>query len=87
MNKQEQIEAITNEMLNGAKIAIQKLIKKALNSGAIDVEAWDENNNPMLLPKVILIAALENEADQYKATNTSFEKKIKKEVNNLKLFL
>jgi len=41
----------------------------------------------MILPKCIVVAVLESEADQYKATGTSFEKEVKKEVRNLRCFI
>jgi len=74
-------------MLERSIPAMEDNLKKVLNSGAIDVDNWDENNNPMILPKTILIALLESEADQYKAKGTSFEKEINKGVKNLKYFI
>ena len=41
----------------------------------------------MIIPKVIVAALMESEATQYNARGTSFEKKIKKEVKNLRYFL
>ncbi len=86
-SNKDKIQAITLQMLSQAIPQIEKNIEKALKSGAIDVDGWSENNNPMILPKIILVAAMEEEADQYKASGTSFEKQVKKEINNLKLLL
>jgi hypothetical protein len=87
MTKKSQIEAHVKNMLEYAKKKMEQQITKALNSGAIDVDGWEPDNNPMILPKIILISILETEAEQYKATGTCFEKQVKKEVKNLKLFL
>ena len=86
MNKKK-IKKLTVEMLNNSKKYMIESIDKALNSGTLDIDSWDENSNPMILPKVILIAVMQNEAEQYRARGTSFEKKMKKEVKNLKLYL
>ena len=84
------------------KVAIKELVIKmihesvehmirnvdiALNSGCIDVEGWDEKNQPMLIPKSILTALLENELSQYDAKGTSFEAKIRKESRNIQKFI
>ena len=41
----------------------------------------------MILPKCILTAILENEARQYTARGTNYEKQMKKEVKNIQYFL
>ena len=86
-SNKEKIEALANEMLEQAFPHLKGLVKKALNSGALDIDGWDENSNPMILPKIIVAAVLEEEADQYKATGTSFEKEVRSEIKNLKHFL
>jgi hypothetical protein len=85
--KKEKIKAMAVEMLKNAQPHLEALVEKALNSGAIDTDSWDENSNSMILPKCIVIAVLEEEADQYKAKGTSFEKEVKKEVSNIKCFI
>lgn len=87
MNKEKQIETLTKDLLRDVQTYMKDQIKKALKSGAIDVEHWDPSANKMIIPKIILIAILETTADQYKATGTSFEKEVKREVKNLKLFI
>ncbi len=81
------IRILTVEMLINSKNHMIESINKAIDSGALDIDSWDENDNPMILPKIILKAVMQNEAEQYSARGTSFEKMMKKEVNNLKLFL
>jgi hypothetical protein len=76
----ESLECSVKEIKNN-------LIDRVLNSGAVDVENWDEKSTPMLLPKAILIALLQREADQYSATGTSYEKHIKKNVRNIRCFV
>ena len=85
--KKNKIKKLVKEMLINSNYEMLKKIDKALNSGAVDVESWDENNNSMILPKIILIAILENEADQYKATGTVFENEVKKGVRYLRYMI
>jgi hypothetical protein len=86
-SKQDKIKALVADMLNESHEAMLKKIDKALNSGAIDVDNWDENYNKMILPKCIVIAIMQDESHQYDGKGTSFEKQIKKEVTNIKCFL
>ena len=41
----------------------------------------------MILPKTLLVALLENESTQYLGKGTDFEKKVRKDANNIKYFL
>lgn len=85
--KKGKIKKLVKDMLIESHKKALANIDKALNSGCIDIDNWDENINSMALPKTILTAILEEEARQYSARGTSFEKQIKKEVNNIKYFL
>lgn len=85
--KKQKIQFHTERLLAEAYAHAERAINKALNSGALDIDGWDADIDPMILPKIIVITLLENEADQYKATGTSFEKRVKKEVANLKRFV
>jgi hypothetical protein len=87
MQNKEKIKKLVIEMLNESLTDINKKLDHVLNSGAIDVEGWNENNAPMITPKTILAALLENEALQYYAKGTSFETRVKKEIKNIKLFI
>lgn len=86
-DKKNKIKQLAIDMLKESQEAQLKLVEKALNSGALDIDAWDENDKPMILPKIIVTAILQRESQQYEAKGTSYEKKVKKEVNNLKIFL
>jgi len=86
-DKKNKIKQLAIDMLKESQEAQLKLVEKALNSGALDIDAWDENDKPMILPKIIVTAVLQRESQQYEAKGTSYEKKVKKEVNNLKIFL
>lgn len=81
------IKKLTNQLLKEAITGIKKKIDKSLNCGALDVNSFDPENNPYVMPKTILIAAMESEADQWKGHNTSFDKEVKKGVKNLKYFI
>lgn len=87
MDNKKEIKKRVEFLLEGAFDKIKDKVDKAINSGAIDIHSWDGNIGGMILPKTIVIALMEDEANQYKCEGTSFEKKMKKDVNNLKLFL
>ena len=86
--KKKEIKKLVIEGINNStELMKNDLIDKALNSGCINIDSWDKNNQPMILVKSILIALFKNEASQYSAKGTSFEKQVKKESNNIQLFL
>lgn len=85
--KKEKVKLLVSDMLKESYESMISKIDKALNSGAIDIDNWDEKNSPMILPKCIVTALLEQESTQYTGSGTSFEKEIKKEVKNIKYFL
>ena len=87
MENRDKIKAHVIDMLTHSHECMLKKIDKSLNCGALDIDSWNENEAPMVMPKVIVKAILENEADQYSARSTSFERKVNKEVKNLKYFL
>ncbi len=62
-------------------------IDKALDSGAVDIGGWDENYNPAILPKCIVVAVLNSEASQLDGKGTKFEKQLKKDVKRIYLHL
>lgn len=86
-SNKEQIAELVKEMLNESHEAMIKKIDKVLNSGCVDVESWSKDNSPMILPKCIVTAILQNESTQYEGKGTSFEKQVKKEVKNIRYFL
>jgi hypothetical protein len=57
----------------------------ALQSGYAD--ALKAAQQQQIEPEHLLKAILEEEADQYSAKGTSHERRVKKEVSNLKMFL
>lgn len=85
--KVQEITMITESILNESMEAMKLKINKILLSGNIDIHNWDINTNPMVLPKSIVIALLEDEANQYKAVGTCFEKEVKKNVKNIKAII
>ena len=86
-SKRDKIKALVVNLLEQSHEEMYWKIDAALNSGAIDIDSWQEDDSPMVLPKIIITAILENESTQYQGKGTSFEKKIKKEVKNLRYFL
>lgn len=85
--KKEKIKGLVSDMLKESYEAMLKKIDKALNSGAVDIDKWNDKINPMILPKCIVTAILENESTQYLGIGTSFEKEVKKEVKNIRYFI
>ena len=84
-NKEKIKELVKDMLVESHQKALQN-IDRILNSGCIDFEGWDDKNAPMILPKIILTAILENEARQYTARGTKYEKEMKKEVKNIRYF-
>lgn len=85
--KKDKVKQLVIEMLCNSHDAMIKKIDKAINSGGIDIDKWEEDNSPMILPKIITAAILENESQQYQGKGTIYEKIVKKEVKNLKYYL
>lgn len=85
--KKDSITKRVEELLNDSFIDAQKMVSKAMNSGAIDIEKWDADINSWVLPKIIVTAILKRAAENYEGKGTAFEKEIKKNSNNIKLFL
>ena len=81
------IKLLTENFLADAYIAMEKKIEKAIQSGSLDIDSWEENNNPAIIPKIIVTALLEDESKQWSCEGSSFQKEMRKEINNLKLFL
>lgn len=85
--KREKIKSLVLDMLKESYEAMIKKTDKVLNSGSVSIEDWDEKSSPMILPKCIVTAILQNESTQYEAKGTSFEKQVRKEVRNIRYFL
>lgn len=86
-SNREKIKQLVVDMLNDSHDNMIKKIDKALDSGCLDIEGWEADNSPMILPKCVVTAILKNESQQYEAKGTSFEKRVKKEVSNIRLFI
>lgn len=85
--KKELIKKYSSNMLEQSYECMIKKIDKALNSGCIDVESWDVNKYPYILVNSIVSAILDNEADSYNGSGSSFEKKMKKDIRNIQRFI
>jgi ribosomal protein L17 len=85
--KRKAIKVLADEMLKDSYKHMKEKIDKALDSGAVSVDDWDPNNAPMVVPKCIIAAVLEDEATQYTARGTGYERKIRKGINNIKYFI
>ena len=85
--KKDKIKELVAIQLEAAYRDMARLIDKALNSGAIDIDGWDEKDAPMVLPNCIATAILEQECTQFDGSGTGYEKRVKKEVKNIRYFL
>lgn len=86
-DKKNKIKSLVIDMMVASHANMINNIEKVLNSDAVDIDKWDEKSNPMILPKCILTAILEQESTQYAGSGTSFQKEIKKEVKNIRYFI
>ena len=87
VSKKEQIKGLVVEMIGYSQEAMLEKLERVMNSGCIDIEGWDEENGKMLLPKTIVTALLESESYQYSGKGTAYERKIKKDVRNIRYFI
>lgn len=78
--KKAQIKKLAIQMLKESFEAAKKKVDKALNSGAIDIDSWNPNSNPMIVPQAIVTAILIDESKQYDGSGTSFEKQQKRDI-------
>jgi hypothetical protein len=85
--KKETIKRLTISLLNQAHEDMIQKVDTLLESGAVEINDWDNKTNPLILPKTLTTAILKHESTLYDGAGTSFEKKVKKDVKNLILFL
>lgn len=86
-DKKDKVREIATRLLAQSQAEMLAKVEKAINSGAVDIDGWDEGCNPMILPKSIVSAVLQYESGQYDCAGTSFEKEVKRNVKNLRHFL
>ena len=75
------------DMINQSGRAMVDKIDFAMNCGALDIDSWDKDNAPMIIPHIIISALLLREVNKHAGKGTSSEKKVKKEVKNLSYFI
>lgn len=85
--KKNYIKQHVELLMEQSKNSMLENLNDLLKSGAIDIDKYDPKVNPMIEPKAIFIALMNEEINQYSAKGTSFEKQIKKEVKNLANFI
>ena len=76
----KQIEKLSRHIISECVKDMRKNVKRALESGAIDVDRYDAK---MIWPKAIVIACLKDEIHELSCKGTSWEKTIKKESENI----
>ncbi len=85
--KKDKLKELVTDMLIQSHQEALKNVDRALNSSAIDIDSWDNEQAPMILPKCIVTAILQKESEQYSAAGTSYQRKVKKEVRNIRYFI
>lgn len=85
--KRDKIKKHVKDMLMESFESMINNIEVLLNDDEEAVNNWEPNVNPMILPKCMVTALLEHESMQYQAKGTSFEKKVKKKVKELRNYL
>ncbi len=85
--KKTRIHTITKTILQASHDAMIEKIDKVINSSAVDIDSWETNKNPLVLPMCIANALLQIESDQLNLSGSSFEKQVKKEVRNIRRFI
>jgi hypothetical protein len=83
--KREKIKELTLTMLRQSYETMCKKVDTAVQT--LNTDNWDENENPMILPRCVVVAILENEPLQHNGTGTCFEKEMKKEVKIIRYHL
>lgn len=83
-NNKNKIIKLAIEMIEESKDAMISKLHKLIDSGHIDVDSWDENDAPMILPKCIVSALLDSEINQYSGKDTLFENSNKKIIKNIR---
>jgi hypothetical protein len=84
MENKEKVKALVIEMLNDSHKAMLKNLETIINSDSIDLDNWDEKYTPMLLPKMIVTALLENDAKQYSLPkNYPNARQLKQQIKNI----
>ncbi len=61
---EKDIDKLTREFIRESVKHMRKNIKRAINSGALDIDSHEEGN--YLIPRIIFQALLKEEAFQYK---------------------
>jgi len=84
--KKIQIKMLVKDMLNDSFLEQIKTVDKVLNSGAIDIDSWNEEDKPMLIPRAIATAILAAELRQFEARATIY-KEVKKIIRNILYFI
>ena len=85
--KEARIKELCIKMLEESHRAMCGLVEKAMRSGAVDIEGWDPHDAPMITPACIVSAILQSESDQRNGAGTGYEKRMKKQIKNLRHFI
>lgn len=85
--QKREIKRLVKELLKKSHDDMISNIDKVLNSGCIDIDHYNQNHGPYVLPKIITTALLQQESTSWDGTGTGLEKIVKKEVKNIRYFI
>lgn len=80
MITKRQLKAKTKELIKNSTKHMVENIDKAIASGAIDLNSYEDN---YILPKILLCALLKEEMHQYKPLGDDRKKTMQKEIDNI----
>jgi hypothetical protein len=86
--KKNAIKRHVKDMMKDSQKHMQDKLEKVLSSGCIDIDDWDPEHAPMIIPKLILCALLESESYQYDIPKShSNRRALMKEKKNIAYFI
>ena len=81
------IKELVSELITFSSEQMIEGIDRALNSGTIDFDEWEESNGKMIIPKCILLALLEKQIDVNDAKGTSHQRRVRKQVKLIRYYV
>lgn len=85
--KEKIVRKLVWSMIHEAAKHAQSRITETIKSGAINIDEYDLEHAPMVLPKTITAALLQAEIRPLLGTGTKYEKQVKKDIKNILYFI
>lgn len=85
--KEKIVRQLVWNMIRESAYHAQSRVTEAIKSGAINIDEYDFEHAPYVLPKTITAALLQAEIRPLLGKGTKYEKQVKKDIKNLLHFL